>query len=401
MSRNRVRGGFSPSTFTWINGYPGSPVTTIFSTPVGVYETMTDTVTSNFKKISRGGGIVNSAMSSTYQSLSCVPCAGSWSHTNGWSEHGSFPATLWDPHPVASYLNDTLALNEAVNQANANVAPSYMSVMVTLAELNLTVEMFRNAGQTANRFYHAVAQAIQTAKGSQKDPRALRKLIERMVDGWLQGRYGWLPAVYDVQGAMKALTTPNSPRMTARGRVSVSDLTSGTTSHAGYAAGVYGTTWMRSKTTTYRSGILYENKKDLTAEYASRLGLSLADALTVPWELKTLSFVVDWFVDIGTWLRAISPKSGVNPLACWTVTECEHTSLIHQPYLTPASNWSGGPDGGGHCYAVNRTRSRTPSATPTLPGSGSGLTLLHSIDAAALSFQRLKGLIGEVTRIRR
>ncbi len=400
MSRSRVRGGFDPSNHTWINGYPGNPVTSILSTPVGVYETMVDTVTPSFTRDSRQGKIINSPMTSTYQSLSCVPCSGSWSHTNGWSESGSFPAVHWDPHESATYLSDSLALNEAVNMANANVAPSYMSVMVTLAELRLTVDMFREAGQTAHRFYNALYEAINVARGIQKNPKAYAKALENVMNMWLQARYGWMPVIYDLQGAIKALTTPKSPRQTARGRTEVTSSSSVKSAHGGYSPGVYGTTSDRTRRTTYRAGILYENTKSLTAEYSSRFGLSLADALTVPWELKTLSFVVDWFIDIGTWLRAVSPKSGINPLASWVVTECEHTSLVHSPYLTINPNWTGGPSGSGFCYAVNRTRSRTLGANPSFPGSGSGLTLLHSIDAAALSFQRLRGVVQEVSRLR-
>jgi hypothetical protein len=44
------------------------------------------------------------------------------------------------------------------------------------------------------------------------------------------------------------------------------------------------------------------------------------------WELIPFSFVADWFVNIGPYVRAITPKVGVHSLGSWTTTKDEQVS---------------------------------------------------------------------------
>jgi hypothetical protein len=47
---------------------------------------------------------------------------------------------------------------------------------------------------------------------------------------------------------------------------------------------------------------------------ANRLGFTAKGLVTLPWELLTLSFVVDWFVNVGDYLGALAPSPGWNQL---------------------------------------------------------------------------------------
>lgn len=278
-----------------------------------------------------------------------------------------------------------------MNQANAGVTPNYALVAVTVAELNRTRAMINAAGQTARDFANIMVTAARSLRGKKNTVKRQKKAMRDIADLWLQARYGWMPVIYDVQGSMRSFSEPYHLRNTSRGTSTIER--SGDGQVVGSWRGTYGYSYSWKQVTTYRSGIMYENLQDLGAMYSSRLGLSITDALTVPWELVTLSFVVDWFIDIGDWLRAITPKPGTRTLASWLVVEGTTEINLSNPFVAcTQSGWTGSASGEPF-KIVNFKKSRSAGATPTIPGYGPGLSTKRSIDSAALAFQQLKGLL--------
>lgn len=122
------------------------------------------------------------------------------------------------------------------------------------------------------------------------------KLSEKDISGrWLELQYGWLPAINDVFEASKAYESiTNGPRVgRARGSVSRSS-----TQDCSESPSLYRCLGQQ----TDRLDIIYEFTEQMSA--ARQLGL--ADPATVVWELIPYSFVVDWFIPIGSYLENLN-----------------------------------------------------------------------------------------------
>jgi len=133
----------------------------------------------------------------------------------------------------------------------------------------------------------------------------------------LEYRYGWTPLVHDIVDSLKAFNAA-----TLRAELQKKDFTRvfgrKTSSKSSSRA-----LTVTKDGGTFRGTEIYTHEVEVTAyaKYTVDQPESLANRLNdygifdVPravWDLATLSFVVDWFIPIGDWLGAISPKVGVN-----------------------------------------------------------------------------------------
>jgi hypothetical protein len=112
---------------------------------------------------------------------------------------------------------------------------------------------------------------------------------------WLELQYGWLPALSDTWEAAKAYE-----ELTKKERVStVHSSAKDKLIQENHVSG----NWASSKETVVRRvAYTYEMREKLDA-YRS---LGLMDPLSVAWEIIPYSFVVDWFIPIGTYLDTLS-----------------------------------------------------------------------------------------------
>jgi len=67
-----------------------------------------------------------------------------------------------------------------------------------------------------------------------------------------------------------------------------------------------------------RAGILYEYHRS-----PDTFGIGLSEVPVAGWEAIPFSFVADWFFNIGSYIEAITPISGVKRLGSWTTTRIE------------------------------------------------------------------------------
>lgn len=127
-------------------------------------------------------------------------------------------------------------------------------------------------------------------------PRGRRNFRESTVQGrWLEIQYGWLPAVSDAHEAMKAFHEisrgPRRTLFTKSFKRMVVDTGGTFTNGVSYSsAGHVG------------RKLMYEMYEEMS--FPRQLGL--ADPLSLAWELLPYSFVVDWFIPIGTYLSNLN-----------------------------------------------------------------------------------------------
>lgn len=184
-------------------------------------------------------------------------------------------------------------------------------------------------------------------------PRNFQKgLRSKDVSGrWLEMQYGWLPLVSQSYEAAKALETLHKPR-SLRFTASVKNGTAENDCSIGSAYYSYRVRW------SYGRKILANLYEDLPV--ARSLGLT--DPRQVVWEIVPYSFVVDWFLPIGTYLSA----AAIVPKLRGRFLICERGSAKHvQTAITPTGLALGWRDS--HKKEVWFSTRRTPSALLSLP----------------------------------
>lgn len=426
----------------------------------GMVESMTDTVTPGYREIVARGGIVNTGASRVKISVSPYQQAGNTHQQAKGSYNGStgFVAAkmtsygdgmAWAFGPVMSSDHETnqsnyplptslAALqNKAMIQALKSVQPNLSQSWVTLAERKKTMDMitdrvrkladvvqatthrdvqrleFMFPGKRTKRYPKRVA--LWDANGNpMTGPKADRYRyghlptrptpISKMDEAsklWLEFRYGWSPLVYDIVDSLKAMYADDlrkeliqRERFTSRG---FSNFTGAVTSTASNAA-LDGTQSIRKDAThevSCRAYILYRMSSPMGI--ARRLNdFGAFDVPRAIWELVPWSFVIDWFIPIGDFLAAHTPKVGVEILASGLETKWNiHVSRTVTSYVSsPATgdlSWTapivpvGSVDSG-----YQETWWRSPGALhPTFPPVEVNLNLKRLADAVAL-FKRVR-----------
>lgn len=132
--------------------------------------------------------------------------------------------------------------------------------------------------------------------GQRKRRYMKKKLNSGDVSGtWLAMQYGWLPTISDIFAAAEAYEALTSKPRHTKYSVSVVKSVSfnGSQSPSNYTCESYST---RTKVLSYRL-------KEQLSEVRS---LGLVDPASVLWENTPFSFVLDWFLPIGTYLEALN-----------------------------------------------------------------------------------------------
>lgn len=253
---------------------------------------------------------------------------------------------------------------------------------INKTELNAPV--FASEWKKTRQIHRDVCKAI----GSFATARGFGKRLKAAANAELTYRYGVLPLLSDLESAARLLNRKWSPRYTARGFASAAANAKGTFSHTHW----HGTSTFTSEIRVDRSvrvGCLYTT--DETMRLAASLGFTRP--LSVAWELVTLSFVVDWLVDVGTWLDAIQPDGASKKLASWVGVRTDIiTSRLITGHTPPDSPYIRNVSVSGSMIDFVSEKTRRPSqlSVPFVPALGSGLSQIRSLDAASLMMQQIR-----------
>lgn len=188
-----------------------------------VAESMTDTVTRQFKKVSSEGGIVLSPMSksivttvdlptsyaSTYKLRMQSGSSRNWGWTHFTETGECFSSdilnTTFETPPT---LSNTAEL--AVSEAFANISLSETQLWASLGEAKETLGMVRDS--------YKLVKGLLT-----RDLRTIKRLKnpKEIANAWMALRYGIRPLYYEINGYLNALHAkpPSSCRQTFRGFV--------------------------------------------------------------------------------------------------------------------------------------------------------------------------------------
>lgn len=162
----------------------------------------------------------------------------------------------------------------------------------------------------------------------------------------------------DIEAILRELQTQTfTPRKTARGRETRS--VTSVKKYVGAKAGIF-IDFTDEVTQEYevRATIYYDAKVTPSKSF----GLTWTDLPDAAWELTPWSFVVDWFINVGDYIRAITPKPEVRILsACTSVSlDCTVTRKSGRAWLSD-KQWTTVRSPGAVDKGVYRNKRRYPS----------------------------------------
>lgn len=206
----------------------------------------------------------------------------------------------WNPDPYA-------VENGMLVSLYGNVADSKTNLAVMYAEAAKTSNLILDTANRIDRAYRALrkGQFKRVARILNLSPNTVHKT-------WLEYKYGWTPLLLDVVNSAEFLAQQSIGRPTrfnVKSRFQREMSFSDTTNYAAYGGGAPGTYTQTLKT-------VYGAKKKLWMEvenspWAELQQLGLTNPALVAWELVPFSFVFDWFIQIGSYLEAVSAFRGV------------------------------------------------------------------------------------------
>lgn len=130
------------------------------------------------------------------------------------------------------------------------------------------------------------------------------------------------------------------------------------------------------------------------------LGLSPTQLLSVGWEMIPFSFVADWVVDVGSWLRAWEPKPWILYLGSCVSVKTETTRIssgasVGMGYGTKPTQIPGAT----RCVVTQLDRTietLTPPLAPPL--TGEALSLSRQLDSMSLGWGMLSSFYSKFRR---
>jgi hypothetical protein len=146
--------------------------------------------------------------------------------------------------------------------------------------------------------------------------RTLRKM-KTYAELWMEARYAIRPLFFDAVSILNAAYNRREigDRLTFRGgeRVTETDTLTTERVNTGFTFLVEGTV---QRTVNVRAGVLacIQNLTPMNNWGFDSIGESI-------WELLPYSFVIDWFLNVGKTIAALTPEGGLRTLASWYVVE--------------------------------------------------------------------------------
>lgn len=131
---------------------------------------------------------------------------------------------------------------------------------------------------------------------------------DAFANAWLEFTYGWRPLLSDVYGAMAVFEKPiEEPMAYVRTRFSKQWVDVVTTSSM-----YFKTSTARSFSVRKQYILYYDYGDSATSPFVHSLAsMGLTNPLELAWELLPFSFVVDWFLPIGSYLTALDATFGL------------------------------------------------------------------------------------------
>lgn len=363
-----------------------SPVFDGPSTEVDGVDTMTDVLTPGFFTKMRKGQVlpVNPCNTEFYSRSGGVrgsfylrrvrqnPSTGIWGNADQWNNYWCQTAPSrpsQPPPPVSAQALLTEAIGKWQQQG--------WDMATFAAESGKTLSMLQSAISNFNAYAN---QCFDIMRRRRKRLASVKEALDLFSSIWMEGRYGWRLLYYDIQGIQRTLDSDSDQ---SKSRFNATDTATRETT----SAWTKKTNYMRYRihtTHTYnvRAGVLGVMK---------RPGSIALDPIVTAWEVIPWTMVIDWFVDVGSVIRATSPFGRGTINATWTSLRVDSISTLEWE-LTPGEYTPLVFDIHGQATAELTTYQRVP-LQPNYRPKFMPMSGLNFVDAAALAWMTRKRVL--------
>lgn len=295
------------------------------------------------------------------------------------------------------------AANQSRIAAHAALNRAEFDVGMFLAELPETIGTIRSVSKRVlatvskarsdGSFSWARANAARLAL---RDGKKLKQLPNSVASAWLEWRYAIRPLFWDAKMIRDIITAEKSAEMdTGLRRVRGGCKYSNRSTSSGSTNARENFAWnydlQRQDDYKYTTVLFFRYFERPTQFYSwtHRYGLHPEQYPHILWEKVPLSFVVDWFVDINSWVKAISPHPNVQLLGQCTSMKVT-TEIFRKPtgWRTNSGNVTGDPP---HDYLIAESFQRrvdNPSFSIPKLNVQIDLDIQKQADLLALTIQR-------------
>jgi hypothetical protein len=244
---------------------------------------------------------------------------------NDYEEAGIIPAAKTGNSNSILIDGSSWATNLRVKlkDQSVNLAQAY-------AERKQAAVMFEDFGSRILKAYKALRKAdvvgvYDALSGGKKLPRGWKKQFSRTAqqvgDHWLAWQYGVRPLISDIKGSIEEIYKVRSVQpLIRRVRVSIPERKVFFPGSGGLNPTTHKSSGYVVAYAEFNSGA---SSFDQTAQ---RLGLT--DPLLLAWELIPYSFVIDWFLNVGSFIQATGTISGLKRIGI-SETAVYHTDAVN------------------------------------------------------------------------
>jgi hypothetical protein len=199
------------------------------------------------------------------------------------------------------YANKDLQgdLSYALQAAASRIYSTGWDLLTFMGEFRDTVRLFNGIQKRYADKIAGILKNTDNVFANRAVKKNLDQLQEALASTYLEGRYGFRTLAYDMQDFEKAMARINDQRVRFREGVSAG-------THTNVQAGTWTENWTSYSLNTHAwtKESTYSARAVVVADIEPpKLAFN---PLVTGWELTTLSFVVDWFVDVGQYLESLS-----------------------------------------------------------------------------------------------
>lgn len=233
---------------------------------------------------------------------------------------GRWMLTSNDLDKYATELNLQELAHSYVTEAAAAIYGQGFDALTFIGELHKTTRMFRNL--------------INSLKNAGKTNSVSGIWNNRnLYDLWLEGRYGWRILMYELIELSEVINNISEGKIRERYKQRNGTKGEETETFTYSWTGGYGT-----YTTHYQDIIEWSVRGNILADV--KPPQFAFNPITTAWELIPYSFVVDWIVNVGSWLESMSfltIASNYEAAAGYKMKVTRKTTLVD---LEPKVGWS-------------------------------------------------------------
>lgn len=405
-----------------------TPVKVMY-TPGGVYQgttalglpglsgwksSITDETHPNFRERKKRGEIILGAMSLEKWARENTPGHIQIGWHPSWGKafcDGDFAEMLEVNTTAPTVLTDVGRMSEvALVKSFAKAKSAPLMGIEALGELGKTVSMLRAPFSQAGKHIDRMYKQLAYMKRNWSKARMAQDGAQAAASVWLEGRFGMRPFVGDISTIINEAERKLKGYNRALLSVARSgEKASGISTRIFDQAAIFGDSQLKvsgsctaSLTVKVNSGLIYSERQLNALEQARKFsGTRACDLPAGLWELMRYSLVVDWFVNVGDWIQAVTPTPGFSALGNWVTSVSEYDvsasgNLLYQVTQNPATTYSGSA-GSSHktVFTMTRVVNQSLPSTPVLKMKP--LSVLQSADAVGLLCQ---GVIRGLARLR-